>query len=117
MREVIVGLLQSCPALEVVGAAGDGDEGVEQARLLNPDVVLTDIRMPRKNGFEVTRTIKALPHPPKVVVVSADDSPAHRGAADAAGADVFCSKLHLATQLLPTVLGFFPSDKASSRDH
>ena len=42
---------------EVVGEAGDGVEAIEEARRLRPDVVLIDIRMPRLDGVEATRTL------------------------------------------------------------
>lgn len=44
---------------EVVGEAGDGHEAIEAARRLRPDVVLIDIRMPRLDGVEATRTLAA----------------------------------------------------------
>jgi len=44
---------------EVVGEASDGHEAIEAARRLRPDVVLIDIRMPRLDGVEATRTLAA----------------------------------------------------------
>ena len=57
---------------EVVGQARDGFEALEQARALRPDVVLLGIRMPRCDGFEATRLIKAELSEIAIVVVASE---------------------------------------------
>lgn len=68
VREGIVMLLGLLPGIEVVGSAGDGHEAVKLVAELAPDVVLMDLRMPRCDGVEATRRIRA-EHPGTQVVV------------------------------------------------
>jgi DNA-binding NarL/FixJ family response regulator len=62
-RKGIRGMLESEPDMAVVGEAATGNEAVEQARKLMPDVVLMDIKMPDLDGVEATRTLhREMPH-------------------------------------------------------
>jgi len=62
VRESLVGLLQGDGDVQVVAQAADGLETVEKAIATRPDVVVTDISMPRLNGIEVVRRLReALP--------------------------------------------------------
>lgn len=67
VRDGIVMLLGLLPGIEVLGSAGDGAEAVRLTAELAPDVVLMDLRMPRCDGVEATRRIRAA-HPGTDVV-------------------------------------------------
>jgi NarL family two-component system response regulator LiaR len=59
--------------MEVVGEAGDGEEAVKLAKELKPDVVVMDISMPKLNGVEATRQIKAFNPSIAVLILTAYD--------------------------------------------
>jgi DNA-binding NarL/FixJ family response regulator len=60
--------------VEVVGEAGDGDEVLAAVDRHRPDVVLMDIRMPRLDGINATRLVRAQPQPPEVIVLTTFDA-------------------------------------------
>jgi DNA-binding NarL/FixJ family response regulator len=54
VREGLRMLLEAEPDMSVAGEAGDGNQALAQARRLDPDVILMDVRMPEMNGIEAT---------------------------------------------------------------
>ena len=87
-------ILEDQPDITVVAEAADGTEAIRLARQLRPDVCLIDIRMPGKDGIEVTRAIAGpgVPDPLRVVIVTTFDLDEYVYGALRAGAAGFVLK-------------------------
>ena len=98
-------LLRSAGDIDVVGEAADGVEAVELAVRERPDVVLMDIRMPRVDGVQATRSITTDPrlHETRVLVLSTFDLDEYVFDAVRAGASGFLLKDTLPSDLLGAV--------------
>jgi len=55
---------------KIVGEAGDGEQALQLVASLKPDIVITDIDMPRLNGLETIRAIRKLPFEVKVIILT-----------------------------------------------
>ncbi len=73
VREGTRELLEREEDMTVVGEAGDGEEAVRLTTDLHPDVVIMDIAMPKLNGIEATKEIKAIHPDSAVLILSAYD--------------------------------------------
>ena len=74
VRAGLAMILGGDDGIQVVGQAGDGEEGVATALRLRPDVVLMDIRMPVLDGLGATIRLLEQPSPPKVIVLTTFDA-------------------------------------------
>jgi len=73
VRESIRQSLEREPNFRVVGEASNGEEAVEMARQLSPDVIIMDISMPKLTGIEATKQIKAFQPSAVVLILTAYD--------------------------------------------
>jgi pilus assembly protein CpaE len=103
-RETLRGLLAQREQAVVLGEAGSGEEALRLAEVLHPDVVLMDLAMPRMNGLEATRRLKARWPAMAVIILTVHDEGAYRRTALAAGAAAFLEKKTLGVDLWPTLL-------------
>lgn len=92
MVRLLLGRILATAGIEVVGEATDGDEVVQAVQAHHPDVVLMDLTMRRMGGVAATAALRALPHPPGVLALTAFDTPALILEAVHAGADGFLAK-------------------------
>jgi DNA-binding NarL/FixJ family response regulator len=74
VREGIRELIQREEDMEIVGEAGDGEEAVQLAEQLEPDIILMDIAMPKLNGIKATQRIKGSHPSISVLVLTAYDN-------------------------------------------
>jgi len=85
-------LLDLEPDIEVVGEAGDGRDAVAQARRLQPDVVLMDVRMPVLDGLAATQALTRAGSPARVLILTTYDADEYLYDAMRAGACGFLLK-------------------------
>ena len=89
------GKLVEAAGYAVIGQAEDGASAIEAVRALRPDIVLLDVLLPDRTGFEVAETLAAEPEPPTVVLTSSRSASELRPAVDTAPARGFIAKRDL----------------------
>jgi two-component system NarL family response regulator len=72
-RRGLIMLIAAEDDIDVVGEASDGDEAAELAASTVPDVVLMDVRMPKRSGIEACRTIKQVAPSAKIIMLTVSD--------------------------------------------
>lgn len=103
IREGIRSLLQDHADIEIVGEAANGRQLIEMTAELEPDIVLTDIRMPIMDGVEATRLIKQQRPQTIVIMLTTFDDDEYIIEAMTGGADGYLLKDISSTQLVQSL--------------
>jgi DNA-binding NarL/FixJ family response regulator len=103
VRKGLKHLVEMNEAWEVVAEAGDGQEGLQEAQRLQPDVAVVDIGMPIMNGLELTRALQKSAPNTKVLILTEQNSQRMMQEARNAGADGYVIKSHAGSELLPAL--------------
>ncbi len=91
-RKGVLQLVKPEPEFDVVGEASSGEDGLELAQALRPDMILLDLNMKGMNGIEVLKVIKSWDLDTRVVMLTVSDAAADLVAALRAGADGYLLK-------------------------
>jgi PAS domain S-box-containing protein len=100
VRSGVRSVLASRRDFDVCGEAVDGQDAIEKARQLNPDLVVMDVSMPKVNGIEATREIQRLMPQTAVLILSQHNSPEMMRQALNAGARGYVVKSAIAANLV-----------------
>ena len=112
MREGLAQLLGEVPDIKIVGEAEDGQQAVELARQLHPDVVIMDVAMPRMNGIDATRILVAERPQCRVIALSMHQQADMAAAMRQAGAVLYLPKDGPAETLIAAIRGASGADLA-----
>lgn len=114
-RDGLISLFRFAPDFEVVGGAGGVFEGIDQARLHSPDIVIMDFTLPDGTGLEATRAILALLPKCLIVFLTVHETDEKLFAALRAGAKGYMLKNIASSDLLASLRAVVRGERAISR--
>ena len=103
VREALREVLTKVPDIEVVGEAGDAQDGLAAALRLSPDVIVLDIRLPDLNGIEVAARLRDAGSTAKIVALSAFSDKRFVTAMLRSGASAYVTKSAAGTELVRAI--------------
>ena len=103
IRQALTRMLKDQPDIEIVGEASNGNEAVELALDLRPDIILMDVAMPEMDGIEATRHIKEALPDVRVIGLSVYENEQIKEAMQNAGAERYLLKSESSSQLLRAI--------------
>ncbi|MEW5959670.1 MAG: response regulator transcription factor [Chloroflexota bacterium] len=100
---IVEQFLKKHETIKVIAAVEGGEEALAYVHRLKPDVVLTDLAMPKVSGMETILRLRAAWPRMGIIALTLLDTEGYRQAAITAGADDFVAKDTLNTTLIPTI--------------
>lgn len=116
VRTGIRRMLADVPGLSVVGEAGSGEEALQRARELKPDLVLMDVKMPGIGGLEATRKLNRSHPEIKVIAVTACDEEPFPTRLLQAGASGYLTKGAALEEMIKAIRQVFNGHRYISAD-
>jgi DNA-binding NarL/FixJ family response regulator len=107
VRQGIRLILRARPEWEIVGEAGDGFAAVEQVKSLDPDLIILDISMPRKDGFGVLNDLAQMKVRSRIVVLTMHELQELAATLRKAGASGYVVKTQAARDLIHAMEDIF----------
>jgi DNA-binding NarL/FixJ family response regulator len=120
VRQGVRLILRSRPDWEVVGEAEDGFKAIEQAKALDPDMIVLDISMPGKDGLQVIADLAKLQIHSRILVLTMHDTKELSSTVRKSGAAGYVIKTHAARDLVQALQQiseggeFFPKESAAT---
>jgi len=103
IRQGLKALLEIDPEIDIIGSASDGQAAIEQVGILNPDIMLIDIRMPGMDGVTATRIVSERFPETKIIVLSGYDDEEYLAEALRSGAKGYLLKDTPAEELVNVI--------------
>lgn len=110
-RQGLAALLREQPGWEVVAEAGDGEEAVQLAEALKPQIAVLDVEMPRVGGVEAARRIRQASRETRIVALSMYGDAHYQERMREAGADAYVLKNEAIDQLVDAIKTILRGEK------
>ena len=104
----LCGYLEFEGQFEIVGTASDGLHVIQQAETFRPDLVLTDLCMPRMTGLEATKELRRSFPELRILIITELTAPSLQAECLRSGADGFVEKNRMPEKLMEEVRRLFP---------